>query len=345
MSPEQVAAGVVDARIDVYGLGCVVYEMLAGQPPFIGPTAESLAHQHLNVPAPEVTRLRPSAGAGVTTALMRALAKTPADRYATTGAFAAALAAKVQAPPQPRTRSARWMAVTAAGVVLVLVALAAWQQWWPFGGRTAPPPAKNEWILVAEFEGPRDEPDIARAAQGLTAAALDQSSIVMTVPRDQLGQALEQAGRPDSARVDGRLARELAYRNGIRAVLEGRVNRVGKGFSAVLRLSDSGSDSTLITVSGSARDGDALIPALDRLARLGVHLVDDEPLYIFDRNGFVDEIAIARRLAAMVANATTNSWEGIFFFDDAQRVVVASFAHERDVTLGARVDRAGIAAG
>ena len=267
MSPEQVAGGTADARSDVYGLGCVVYEMLAGQPPFTGPTAESLAHQHLNVPAPEVTRLRPSAGAGVTTALMRALAKTPADRYATTGEFVAALAAGVKPAPQPKVRTMRQMSVAAAGVVLALVALAAWQQWWPFGGLATPSPTKKQWILVAEFEGPRDEPDVARAAQGLTAAALDQSGIVMTVPGDQLKVALEQAGRPDTLRVDGLLARELAYRNGIRAVLEGRVSRVGTGYSVVLRLSDSGNDSTLITASGSARDGDALIPALDRLAR------------------------------------------------------------------------------
>ena len=267
MSPEQVAAGLVDARSDVYGLGCVVYEMLAGQPPFTGPTAESLAHQHLNVPAPEVTRLRPSAGASVTAALMRALAKTPADRFATTGEFAAALAAKDEPAPRVGAGGTRWIAAAAVFVVLALVALAAWQQWWPLGGRSAPPPTKKEWILVAEFEGPGDEPDIARAAQGLVVVALDQSGIVMTVPRDQLAQALEQTAKPDTLRVDGPLARELAYRNGIRAVLEGRVSRVGAGYSVVLRLSESGSDSTLITVSGSARDGDALIPALDRLAR------------------------------------------------------------------------------
>jgi serine/threonine-protein kinase len=267
MSPEQVAGGAVDARSDVYGLGCVVYEMLAGQPPFAGPTAESLAHQHLNVPAPEVTRLRPSAGAGVTAALMRALAKTPADRYGTTGEFAAALAAVGEPAPEFKRQRARLIALPIAAALIAVIAVAAWLQWWPFGGRTASPPARKEWILVAEFEGPRDEPDLARAAQGLTAAALDQSSIVMTVPRDQLGQALQQAGRSDTLRVDARLARELAYRNGIRAVLEGHVSRVGAGYSAVLRLSDSGGDSTLITVSGSARNGDALIPALDRLAR------------------------------------------------------------------------------
>ncbi len=287
MSPEQVAAGVVDARSDVYGLGCVVYEMLAGQPPFTGPTAESLAHQHLNVPAPEVTRLRPGAGAGVTAALMRALAKTPADRYATTGEFAAALAQGEAVPAVPvsagdngaqreaRSRSRRTASLprsTLAVAVVAVIALGIWLAWSPVSQwlrqRNAPAQAaKKQWILVAGFDGPRDEPDIARAAQGLVAAALDQSGIVMTVPRDELSQALQQAGRSDTLRVDGPLARELAYRNGIRAVLEGRVSRVGAGYGVVLRLSDSGSDSTLITLSGSARGGDALIPALDRLAR------------------------------------------------------------------------------
>ena len=93
MSPEQVAGEAVDRRSDVYGLGCVVYEMLAGQAPFTGPTAESVTYQHLNSPPPEVTRLRPAAGAGVSAVLQQALAKLPADRQTTAGEFAKALTA------------------------------------------------------------------------------------------------------------------------------------------------------------------------------------------------------------------------------------------------------------
>jgi len=92
MSPEQAAGSTdLDGRSDLYSLGCVLYEMLAGEPPFTGPTLESVVHQHLAVEAPGVTRLRPSVPPGVAAAVSRALAKTPADRFATMVEFGAAL--------------------------------------------------------------------------------------------------------------------------------------------------------------------------------------------------------------------------------------------------------------
>ena len=102
MSPEQSAGSSVDGRTDQYALACVVYEMLAGQPPFGGPTGDNILHQHRTVDARPVTALRPTAPQGAGRAIARALAKAPADRYPRMAAFAEALATGAVTPAPGR---------------------------------------------------------------------------------------------------------------------------------------------------------------------------------------------------------------------------------------------------
>src|SRR6059036_1954960 len=83
MSPEQAAGDrELDARCDVYGLACVIYETLAGQPPFSGDSARAIIARHLSEPPTPLRARRPDAPAAVEQALARALAKDPADRFA-----------------------------------------------------------------------------------------------------------------------------------------------------------------------------------------------------------------------------------------------------------------------
>src|SRR6202022_4856358 len=92
MSPEQAFADrTLDARTDVYSLGCLVYEMLAGEPPFTGPTPEVILARKASGTVPSLRVVRHSVPKSVEEAIRKALAPLPADRFATPRQFVEAL--------------------------------------------------------------------------------------------------------------------------------------------------------------------------------------------------------------------------------------------------------------
>ena len=92
MSPEQsLADPVLDARSDLYSLGCVLYEMLAGEAPYTGTSAQAIVAKRLREPVPHVRTVRETVPVYIDQALERVLAKTPADRFPTAGAFSKAI--------------------------------------------------------------------------------------------------------------------------------------------------------------------------------------------------------------------------------------------------------------
>ena len=97
MSPEQAAAERrIDGRSDIYSLGCVLYEMLGGTPPFTGSTARAIIAQHLNERPRSLRIVRPDLPAHVDEALQKSLAKVPDDRHRTGAAMCAALDGKAR---------------------------------------------------------------------------------------------------------------------------------------------------------------------------------------------------------------------------------------------------------
>ena len=181
--------------------------------------------------------------------------------------------------PPISNRARKWFAngiphrpVAALAALLLFGVLA-------FGDRPTKPPASDplswlppltespNWILVAEFQGPDDEPKLAQVVRELTISALAQSHLVTPISRTELAEGLKTAMLPDTTRVVGEVARQLAFRATARTCVEGQVDRVGNGFSVILRVIDSESGVLRFSVSGIAAERDRLIPMLDDLGR------------------------------------------------------------------------------
>jgi serine/threonine-protein kinase len=106
MSPEQVAGEKeIDARSDIYSLGCMLYEMLAGDPPFVASNPRAVLAKHLTDPAPPVTTVRPGVSPPVAATIAKALEKAPADRFETAESFATALLSEAVAEEADQEKS------------------------------------------------------------------------------------------------------------------------------------------------------------------------------------------------------------------------------------------------
>src|SRR5207244_6613808 len=120
--PEQIEGGVIDGRADVYSLGCVLYECLAGARPFERESELSVVFAHLNEPPPRLSDVRPGLPEVFDTVFATALAKSPQERYGTCGELARAARAALHGKTLAPRRSRRRLAAAAAALGLAAVA-------------------------------------------------------------------------------------------------------------------------------------------------------------------------------------------------------------------------------
>jgi serine/threonine-protein kinase len=206
MSPEQAAGQPdVDSRTDVYALGVVLYEMLAGQPPFTGSTAQSILKKVLSEEARPLIALRKSVPPHVEAAVAKALEKLPADRWQTTAEFAEALSTSRAGA----ARSSAWGGRTVPW--MTAAALAAVLGWMMIRDARDGSPAGGVLRFAAEFDAgvqPSYTPIVRLSADGrqlFVSAMVDRREEVLRRPLDRLEmQAIEGAGQGDQGTGNSR---------------------------------------------------------------------------------------------------------------------------------------------
>ena len=252
MSPEQASGEKVDGRSDQYSLGCALYEMLSGKPPFLGPTPLAVLARHSAEPVPSLRAVRQSVPLGVEAAIMRAMAKRPEDRFPSIREFLSALEAQQIAafvPAQSRGRSRR-VAEIAAGLLLG-VAL-----WWLTIGRLAhSTPGGVTAIAVLPFLDLGGSPDTTYLGLGMTDGLIADLAEV---------GSLKVISRSSGATAQGaaRSLADLSSELGVQAVVQGWIGRIADTVRVRLRFLHAPDSTTLFAKDYQRRLGE--LPDLQR---------------------------------------------------------------------------------
>ena len=223
MSPEQ-ASGTetVDARSDQFALGAVTYEMLVGEPPHTGPTVPAIIARAMTETPRSIRAVRPTVPEGVEDAVLRALAKSPVDRFAGCGEFANALStgARDSAAAHSGRRLTRILAVAAPVVMAAAVGYATLTRRAPNEDAATAASAERS-LVVLPFTSVGGDTANTYFAAGI---ADELTSALTQIP------GLRLAGRVSASRVkaEGRAAKEIGEALDVAAVLDGSVRRAGQ---------------------------------------------------------------------------------------------------------------------
>jgi eukaryotic-like serine/threonine-protein kinase len=266
MSPEQILGDAVDGRSDLYGLGCVLYEMLAGHPPFTGASARAVFTRHQLEPPPSMLGQRPDVPAHIEEALRKALAKHPGDRFSTTGEFLEGLGlpdtrkpgAKLSPRPrlpEPRDRlhrikrlwSPRLLAALAAAAALgaggYLLALRPWR-----GGAAAGSAAS---VAVLPIEDLGADTSQAYVSEGLTDELITNLAQIKGL-RVINRRTMQIYGK------SGKTPKEIAHELGVDAVVTGTMQRLSDSVHLTAQVTPAGTDRALWARSYQGSRGDLL---------------------------------------------------------------------------------------
>ncbi|MEE8117327.1 MAG: serine/threonine-protein kinase [Gemmatimonadales bacterium] len=262
MSPEQATGQtVLDGRSDVYALGCVLYEMLVGEPPYTGPTPQAIIAKRFSDPIPSARRIRQAIPETIDTAIHKALEPAPADRFATALEFSEALLAQSvgQAPRDLRWKP--WVGAAGVGASRVGVVL----------GIGKIRGSGGEDVVIDPITIVMTTPIINGADAGLgpvVARALEramlESPYVRVMPPNEIADVLISLGQAPTGALDEATAMAMAERSGAGAVVVPTLTQLGTAYLLNATVLAPNGETRAIA-EAAAQDESALIVALDSL--------------------------------------------------------------------------------
>ena len=243
MSPEQVAGEASeDARSDVYSLGCLAYEMLAGEPPFTGSSAHAVVAGHIAKPVPSLRKRRPDVPAGLERAIERALAKEPSARFTTTTelveAMTGAITAEAQRAEEGRAVRRRW---TRSAAVLAVVAVVGGGGWWLTDSLSRPAIERLAVLPAVNITRDPEQDYFVDGVQEALVAELQRAGLSILARQSVLQYR-------DTDKTILQIAQEL----GVDALIQLTVGREGDDVVVAVSLLDGRSQLTLWTKSFDA---------------------------------------------------------------------------------------------
>jgi serine/threonine-protein kinase len=230
MSPEQAGAeDRIDGRSDVYSLGCVLYEMLTGGPPFTGPNAQAVLARHAVDPVPPLRTVRKAVPVHLERAVMQALEKVPADRFPTADQLARAVAAPPATERRP-LRSARAVALVTGAAALLVAAV-----WLALRAREAGTPRIRR-IAVLPLQNLTGDSSQGVFVDGMHEALLNQLARIQAVTVISRSSVLRYRGieRPPLPQISRAL--------GVEGIIDGSVFRARDSVRVAIELIEGRTD-------------------------------------------------------------------------------------------------------
>jgi eukaryotic-like serine/threonine-protein kinase len=256
LAPERWRQEPEDARVDLFSLGVILYELLAGKVPY--PATEQ--HGAMIDPGPPPRLAVKGLPRRLHALVASALAKDPAARPASANVVQTELMLILRR--LERRRTTLWTLRIAALVVAIAAAVsgALWRS-----QRAVVPVAERLSVSVADFTNETNDRELD-GLSGLVITSLEQSRHLSVMTRSRMADLLRQLGREDAPAIDEALAREIAARAGVGAVLVGSIRRFEDTYMLELRGLDPQADSYLFAVREEGRGKTSIPDAIDRLS-------------------------------------------------------------------------------